>query len=134
MTSRGLERLDEDECLGLLARKTLGRIVVRIADHVVALPVWYTLVDRSVAFRTDPGTKLDAALLRTQVSFEVDDDAEGWSVIVVGHAHEFGDRDQADRARRALDDRWPPGTREHLVQIDIEQVTGRRLHGRAERD
>lgn len=127
MTSRGTERLDEDACLALLASKDLGRIVVKIADHVAALPVWYTVVGRSVAFLTDPGTKLDAALLRTRVSFEVDDADAAWSVIVVGHAHPFTDREQAEEARHALLKRWPQGSREHLVQIDIEQITGRRL-------
>lgn len=123
-----MERLDEDACLELLRSKELGRIVVKIADHVVALPVWYTVVGRSLAFRTDPGTKLDAALLRTRVSFEVDDEHDFWSVIVTGHAHEFSDRELADEADAALAKWWPRGTREHLVQIDIEQVTGRRLH------
>ena len=35
------------------------------------MPVNYALLDDEVVFRTDPGTKLSAALMRTMVAFEV---------------------------------------------------------------
>ena len=79
-------------------------------------------------FRTDPGTKLIAAVLETRVAFEVDDAADDWSVLVVGHAHEVRSPSPAmTKAEAHLDDYWPSGERDRVVRIEIEKVTGRRL-------
>jgi hypothetical protein len=49
------------------------------------LPVNYLLLGNEVAFRTDPGSKLRAAVINTPVAFEVagvDPQPEvGWSVL-----------------------------------------------------
>src|SRR6476646_11639130 len=73
MTSRGLEILSTDECLDLLRSQTLGRVAVQIGATPAISPVNYALLDDDVVFRTDPGTKLSAALMRTMVAYEVDD-------------------------------------------------------------
>ena len=84
MTSQDLQVLDEAECYLLLRSRTLGRVGVRIADHLSILPVYYAVMDHDVVFRTAPGTKLDAAVLTTVVVFEVDNVSPGWSVLVRG--------------------------------------------------
>lgn len=129
MTSRGLEIIDRAECDILLRGRTLGRVGVKIADELVILPVFYAVVGDDIMFRTAPGTKLDAAVLRTVVAFEVDATAPGWSVLVKGHAREVNDPAEQQHARTLLSHDWPAGERERIVAIHTEQVTGRRLPG-----
>lgn len=127
MTSRGLDLLEADECCELLRGHSFGRVGMKIADDPVVLPVYYTFVDGAVVFRTDPGTKLIAAVLETKVAFEVDDADAGWSVLAIGRAHEM--RSPGDTAAMAerLESHWPAGERERVVRIEVERITGRRL-------
>jgi nitroimidazol reductase NimA-like FMN-containing flavoprotein (pyridoxamine 5'-phosphate oxidase superfamily) len=127
MTSYGIQTIDEAECRLLLHSRTLGRVGVKIADQMSILPVYYALVDGDIVFRTAPGSKLDAAVLRTQVVFEVDNASPGWSVLVRGHAHEVRRDDAINHARSLLGHDWPAGQREQYVSITTEQITGRRL-------
>jgi uncharacterized protein len=127
MTSRGLEILTRDECEQLLDARSFGRVVTRIGDTISAFPVYYVIEDGDITFRTYPGTKLAAAVLRTRVTFEIDDEAEGWSVMVVGHAEEVRDTARRSAALEHLANKWPEGERENVVKIHIEAVTGRRL-------
>ena len=134
MTSRGLEILSTDECLDLLRSRTFGRVAVQIGEAPAILPVNYALLDDDVVFRTDPGTKLSAALMRTMVAFEVDDtdpaSRGGWSVLVVGYSEEI--RDHATRAR--VDDLglepWVTEGLDFIVRIRTRTISGRRLPGR----
>jgi nitroimidazol reductase NimA-like FMN-containing flavoprotein (pyridoxamine 5'-phosphate oxidase superfamily) len=134
MTSRGLEILSTDECLDLLRSQTLGRVAVQIGDAPAILPVNYALLDDEVVFRSDPGTKLSAALMRTMVAFEIDDTDPathaGWSVLVVGFSEEI--RDRATRARvDALNlEPWVTEGLDFVVHIRTRTITGRRLPAR----
>ena len=119
--------LDEAECRSRLHSRTLGRIAVKLADDLVIVPVYYAVMDDDIVFRTAPGTKLSAAVLKTKVAFEVDGAAPGWSVLVRGHVEEIREFDQQERARTLLGDEWPAGERDHLVRIRAEQITGRWL-------
>jgi nitroimidazol reductase NimA-like FMN-containing flavoprotein (pyridoxamine 5'-phosphate oxidase superfamily) len=129
VTSIGLEIIDPAECDILLRGRTLGRVGLKIADEIMVLPVFYAVVDHDIVFRTDPGTKLDAALMGTRVAFEVDGTAPGWSVMVSGHARLIKNSDEQQHARARLGDDWPAGERDHLVAIAIERISGRRLPG-----
>jgi nitroimidazol reductase NimA-like FMN-containing flavoprotein (pyridoxamine 5'-phosphate oxidase superfamily) len=131
MSSRGLAILSEADCYDLLHSQSLGRVGVRLTDDLVILPVYYAVLDEDVVFRTDPGTKLNAALLGTRVAFEVDSASPGWSVLVVGHAREIRATDEKAAARARLGHDWPAGKRECLVRIAAERVTGRRLPPRS---
>jgi nitroimidazol reductase NimA-like FMN-containing flavoprotein (pyridoxamine 5'-phosphate oxidase superfamily) len=119
--------LDEAECRSRLRSRTLGRIAVKLADDLVIMPVYYALMDDDIVFRTAPGTKLSAAVLKTKVAFEVDGAAPGWSVLVRGHVEEIGTDDEQARARTLLGSEWPAGERDRLVRIRAEQITGRWL-------
>jgi uncharacterized protein len=131
MTSRGLDRIETDECVELLRRSSFGRVGMTIAGDPVVLPVFYAFVDGEIVFRTDPGAKLIAAVLETRVAFEVDDADDGWSVLVVGRAHEVRSRSDDPTAVEArLVDFWPAGERERVVRIETERITGRRLRRR----
>jgi uncharacterized protein len=128
MTSRGLDVLTTDECLDLLRRNSFGRVGLKIGQDLTILPVYYASAGDDIVFRTDPGTKLIAAVLDTRVAFEVDDRDDGWSVLVTGHAHEIrAESADAAEALGRLDQFWAEGSRERIVRIEIERITGRRL-------
>jgi len=122
-----ISELAEVDCYVLLRRRSMERITVKLAEDLVILPVYYAVMDRDIVFRTAPGTKLDAAVLKTKLAFEVDGTSPGWSVLVRGHAEELRDPDAQVRARSLLGGDWPAGARERLVRIRAERVTGRQL-------
>ena len=91
----GLEVLDREECLRLLATATLGRLGLTSGALPTVLPVNFRLDSERVLVRTGRGSKLDAATQNTVVAFEVDDFdplfQSGWSVVIVGMAREVTD-------------------------------------------
>ena len=114
--------LSREECHTLLGGRHLGRLAFVDDKWPVILPVNYVLDDASVIFRTDEGSKLDAAVRGAPVAFEVDGVNEieqtGWSVLARGHAEEVTDPDQLDRLRRLPLVPWAPGAKAHYVRID----------------
>src|SRR6187401_1644040 len=87
---RSLQSLTIDECVELLAARSVGRLAVNNqGDGPLVTPVNYVWSGSAVVFRTDPGTKLDA-LSHGPVSFQVDEidpiHRIGWSVLVRGRA------------------------------------------------
>jgi nitroimidazol reductase NimA-like FMN-containing flavoprotein (pyridoxamine 5'-phosphate oxidase superfamily) len=131
MTSAGLQVIDRAECESLLRSCTFGRIGVKIADDLMILPVYYTVVDDDIVFRSAPGTKLDAAIMGTRLTFEIDEASRGWSVMVSGHAREIGGSEARVRLRALLSDVWPEGERDHVVAVSIERISGRRVPERS---
>ena len=88
----GLERLEREDCLRLLASQRVGRVAVVSVGQPLIFPVNYALDGDTVVFRTAAGTKFDAAVRGAPASFEIDSfDAlyhTGWSVVVSGRAEE----------------------------------------------
>ena len=80
------------ECFELVACEHVGRVAVVDDRGPVVVPVNFVLDRHMVVFRTDGGTKLDAASRGSRVAFEVDGiDASahtGLSVLVRGEAVE----------------------------------------------
>jgi len=126
-----LAEVGRDECLSLLEGARLGRVGVSIDALPAIFPVFVTVVDGAVVFRTVPGTKLKAASDGAIVAIEADqfDEAtgQGWSVLVRGIAHELTDGTRAEIARSQLSTTWIDGAPEHLVLVSADLVTGRRL-------
>lgn len=125
----GLSILGEAECRRLLARESLGRVVVSIDALPAALPVNYRLHQDAILFRTGPGTKLNRALNNTIVGFEVDSfDTQactGWSVLVIGTAALVNG---GNAALEAIEIPSLAGHRfPHLIKIVIQQISGRRI-------
>jgi nitroimidazol reductase NimA-like FMN-containing flavoprotein (pyridoxamine 5'-phosphate oxidase superfamily) len=69
----GLEILDRDDYLRLLATPTLGRIGVTSRSLPAVLPVNIFLDGERILVRTGVGSKLDAATQNAVVAFEMDD-------------------------------------------------------------
>ena len=127
----GLSVLDESECMRLVAGARIGRVAVTIGAVPAVFPVNFAVLDGAIVFRTDTGTKLDAATRKAVVAFEVDDldppYHEGWSVLVVGVADELTDPGLLHRAEALPLAPWAPGTRDHVVRLQPEFVSGRRI-------
>ena len=126
----GLEVLDREASLGLLATATLGRIGVTDGALPTILPVNFLFDGERILVRTTVGTKLHAAAAGAVVAFEVDDFDpiyhSGWSVVVTGTAEEVSDPDELAQARRAHLPHWAP-TDGHVIAIDPAIVSGRRI-------
>lgn len=128
---RALRELSRDESVALLETVPVGRVGVSIDALPVILPVNFIVVDRCIIFRTVPGTKLDAAMVRSVAAFEADDHAAdgswGWSVLVRGYAHDM--KDGSAIAEAALLRAWafPRGEANHVVGIEMTMVSGRRF-------
>ena len=132
-TDREFEDLSTEQCRALLAEHHVGRLAYLDTAGVfpLVMPVNYVLVGGEVAFRTDPGSKLRAAVNSAPVAFEVDGvDLElqlGWSVLVLGFLHEVTDRAQLDQLRASPLHPWAPGPKAHYVRLTPRQLSGRQI-------
>jgi nitroimidazol reductase NimA-like FMN-containing flavoprotein (pyridoxamine 5'-phosphate oxidase superfamily) len=130
----GIIRLDEDECWRFLAKHSLGRLGVVHLQNPMIFPVNYALDGRSVVFRTAPGTKLTMATNTPLVVFEVDEAdplfETGASVMVHGTMGEVTDRDERSRLAHLALRAWAPGDRDHIVRVEPNWVSGRRISPR----
>ena len=108
----GLEILDREQCLNLLALETIGRVGLTDRALPTVLPVNFHLDGERILIRTGEGSKLDAALRGNVVAFEVDDfDAQyhhGWSVVVTGVATAITAPDEFAALASAPVARWAP--------------------------
>jgi nitroimidazol reductase NimA-like FMN-containing flavoprotein (pyridoxamine 5'-phosphate oxidase superfamily) len=128
----GLEVLDRDECLRLLAADEVGRLALVDGGAPVVFPVTYGLDGEAIVFRTAPGTKL-AVGPRGPVAFEVDSfdrrARTGWSVIATGRLEEVTHFDSPTfrRVRDLPVEPWAGGERPHWMRLVPSRITGRRI-------
>jgi len=127
-----LEALTRQQCIDLLELQVVGRLGVSLDGEQHVFPVNFRILGDTVLFRTDRGTKLDAAVGQ-RVVFEIDHvdrwNRRGWSVMVHGVAREISnDMDRhAVRIRSMTLHPWPPGPKAHWLVIDDPVFTGRRI-------
>lgn len=131
----GIEVIEREECLRLLASRRIGRIAVVDGYSPVIFPVNYLIDDADVVFRAAEGTKL-TAVGRANACFEIDDyDAErrsGWSILAIGRLEELAPSDRAYARLSALPvDPWADGEHPHILRLVGTRVTGRRIGGGA---
>lgn len=125
------ELLTPEECWKYLQSSYIGRLAVINGASPEIFPVNFMVVGETVVFRTAPGTKLRALLPGAAVAFEADGlnaySTEVWSVVVKGTPGPF-DGDPVS-LRNAGPDRepWQQGLKEHLVQVNPLEVSGRRF-------
>lgn len=128
----GIEWLDRDECLRLLAADEIGRLAVVAGQSPEVFPVNYRMDGDAVVFRTGPGTKLDHGL-RGPAAFEIDhfdrQHRTGWSVVVHGRLEEATAYDARtyERVQALPVDPWAGGDKSHWVRLVPERITGRRV-------
>lgn len=131
LVDEGLELLDERDAMDLLRSGSVGRVGVTIGALPAIFPVNYGIVDGAIVFRSSTGTKLAAALRGAIVAFEVDDyeraGRRGWSVLAVGRSELVHDLDVTFKVLDAEIEPWAGGVRTHIVRIQPEMLTGRRI-------
>ncbi len=133
----GLDVLSFEECLELMARSGVGRVAFLADGEIEVLPVNYTIEGARVAFRTATGTKLEAAIERSVVAFEVDafdpQDRTGWSVVIKGRAEVVADAALIARLERTGLTPWATAVpKNEWVVIHPNAITGRRVPARRE--
>ncbi|MFD0317883.1 pyridoxamine 5'-phosphate oxidase family protein [Streptomyces flavalbus] len=126
--------LDQQECLRLLAKAPVGRIVYTRQALPAVLPVNFALdTDGSVVLRTAPDSDLVRAVDGVVVAFEVDDfDAEaqtGWSVVVTGRASVVTDPAEHERLVRTGPRSWVADRNGIFLRVEPGLVTGREIAG-----
>lgn len=124
----GLDVLDRDECLALLATTGLGRLVYTSQAMPAVQPVRFVLRDDSVLCRVPARSALFAGVFDSVVAFTADSFtpglSTGWFVTVVGRASYVRDEDlPADASLRW----WVPMSNERTIRIPIESISGRRI-------
>lgn len=128
----GIEVLDRDQCLRLLADDEIGRLAVVCGSTPTIFPVNYRLDGDAVVFRTDPGTKLDYGP-RAPVCFEIDrfdrEQRTGWSVVVLGRLEEVTQYDSRtlERVHALPVDPWASGQKAHWMRLVPSHISGRRV-------
>jgi nitroimidazol reductase NimA-like FMN-containing flavoprotein (pyridoxamine 5'-phosphate oxidase superfamily) len=130
----GSRVLDRQECLRLLAKAPVGRVVYTRRALPAVLPVNFSLdADDSVLLRTSAGSDLVRAVDGVVVAFEADDfDAatrSGWSVVVTGRATVVTDPGEHERLSRTGPRSWVVTCDGVFVRIEAELVTGREIEG-----
>jgi nitroimidazol reductase NimA-like FMN-containing flavoprotein (pyridoxamine 5'-phosphate oxidase superfamily) len=131
------ERLDETECLRLIAPGGVGRIGYTGRFGPTVLPVNYMLHEGAIVFRTGQASPLDEDL-RTgiehayyRVAFEVDaldmTAREGWSVLIQGDVQHLESPQKRDEARTAGVEPWPGEGKDLFLRITPTRITGRRI-------
>ncbi len=87
---QALDILDRQQCLNLLPRVRVGRLIFFDNGDPAVHPVNFRLLRNDIVIRVAGGAKLIAALQHQKVAFQADqldaDLRKGWSVTVVGHA------------------------------------------------
>ena len=129
--SRAVGGLDIQECWGLLARDTLGRIAYTYRDRPYIVPVNYVISGHDVLFRTDRDSALGQVVDGKVLAMEVDQidrpTRSGWSVLVTGTAIATDLTGQPPRPHLAGLEPWAEGERTLLVRIEVDAISGRRL-------
>lgn len=134
LQTRSIEILTRDECLRLLAENTFGRLALNLRSEAPMIrPINYRFDERtqSIVFRTDFGSKLQAVILASHASFEIDgvdhERRTGWSVIVTGRVEKVANSLELERFAHLGVDPWAPGRKPYWARIRVWNVTGRRI-------
>ena len=127
-----LQMLSGIACDRHLRTETVGRIAVMVDDHPEIFPVNYAVDERGdIFFRTDPGTKLNAAASTPTIAFEIDgfdEDRElGWSVLVVGPARWLARHQDIAKVRSLPLKPWAAGEKANVIRLSPTKITGRQI-------
>lgn len=114
------------ECWALLRSVRVGRLAFTDRALPAIRLVNFTLNGGELTIWSRPGGKI-AALQGQVVAFEADEidhgTRTGWTVEVLGKAEVF----PADGLPLPADPSWVPGPLDHVIRIDVQRISGRRL-------
>lgn len=124
-----LKELTREECLELVAAKSVGRVAYCSPDGPEVLPLNYVLEGETLLFRTSPHTALGRRLRLDVAAFqvdEIDDYTEtGWSVLFRGTVSAV-DHDELPPADERPEP-WAGGLRPLHLRLSPRTITGRRV-------
>lgn len=130
-----MSHLSFDECWIRLQATPVGRLALVVKGDPEIYPVNFVVDERSIVFRTDPGSKLRGLRRDAVVCFEVDaidiQAQTGWSVMVKGSAAEVHGTEEAQRVAELPLTYWAAGHKAHFVRITPTTVTGREIRPRS---
>lgn len=129
--ANGLEIIDLAECRDLLAVAHIGRVAMSSQGRPVVFPVNAVVEGDRVFVRCGVGILYREAEAGHTVAFEVDGSdptyQTGWSVLVSGNARVVTDRSELEMVRHLPLRPWGTGPKDHVVAIEMETVSGRRI-------
>jgi hypothetical protein len=128
---RVLEVLDDDECLRLLEKSSIGRLGYTDGALPAILPVSYAVNDGHVLVASRRGSPMTAALRGSIVAFEVDvwsgEDRTGWSVTVIGPSRVISHPDEVQRLEALQLTNRPASADRCYVAVRMELLKGWRM-------
>ncbi len=126
-----LEVLDPQSCMSLLRPGGIGRLVFDDEQGPVALPLNFGMLADDLVFHTGEGSIGAAVASGRAVSLEVDNFdtalAEGWSVLVRGHAQVISEPEEVRQVAQLGLESWAGAPRLVTARVTAEEVTGRRI-------
>jgi len=127
---RTFRDLSPGECRDLLRSVNVGRVGVSVNALPAIFPIHYALLDDDVVFRIAPVGVLADVLPNAVVAFEADgipddDEAQRWSVLVVGLAKLIADEERLEAARRLPLLAWDGHDSDRFTAIPAHRVSGR---------
>ena len=109
----------------------VARLAVSVRGEPDIYPVTVRAHERTLAFRTVPGTKLATLAINERVALEWDhvDDDGAWSVVARGTAHRLRTEHEVDPVREGADPLVPTVDvpTEEWVVVEAHELTGRRF-------
>jgi nitroimidazol reductase NimA-like FMN-containing flavoprotein (pyridoxamine 5'-phosphate oxidase superfamily) len=106
-----IDKLNEQQIEDLLQKEVVGRIACHDNDFIYLVPISYAYDGMFIYAHSLEGTKLNIMRKNSNVCFEVDNitDMSNWkSVIAWGKFEELTDKEERDKALKALINRHLP--------------------------
>ncbi|MGD0937980.1 MAG: pyridoxamine 5'-phosphate oxidase family protein [Streptosporangiaceae bacterium] len=132
----GPTMIPADECLRLLTSVSVGRIAYTKKALPAVEPVRFAVDGNEIVIRIDTGSTLSATIPDTIVAFQAehldDETRTGWTVNVVGSAHEVTEPGDITRLRGSGPPTWALARGDQFIRIAPGIVTGRELMVAAE--
>ena len=128
----GLRVMGLDESLERIAATPIGRFAFPLDGEISVLPVTHTLDGVDVCFRTRGDAKIDAAVDKARVAYEVDaweaETRTGWSVLVQGTAALVTEPDEVRRLELTGRPSWVDLTEGYQwIRVRTQAISGRAL-------
>lgn len=121
--------LEADQCWNLLTESVMGRLALSVEGEPEIFPINAYAHDGKILFRTAEGTKLSEIAVNGRVAFETDGFTSkiGWSVVAKGQARILTSTHEIAEADKLPLKPWVPTLKMNYVEIDVEEITGRRF-------
>ncbi|EXF24959.1 flavin-nucleotide-binding protein [Nesterenkonia sp. AN1] len=120
--------LEPEQSWGLLEPGRFGRLVVVLGQRADVFPINYAAApDRTLIFRTAPGTKLAKLAINAEVLFEADQVSTdtAWTVTVRGQAHWLQTSSEIEAAEELQLRPWVPTLKDNYVRVTPTEISGR---------